>query len=99
MSEAAGYELVISMPDSGTVRAELFCGGVSVARQEVPNRGHVDNMLLTAVDNMYIEHILDRFAEIRVTAGPGIDNYSLLDKIVLSLDAALGRARGGREQF
>ncbi|HXV26694.1 MAG TPA: hypothetical protein VD862_01565 [Candidatus Paceibacterota bacterium] len=92
------YILTIGVPDGKTVSIEVSRGGERLAERHIPRGGAVDNELLTAVDNLFRERILDKFAQIRVMAGPGVDNNSILDKIILTLDESLKRARGKEEK-
>jgi hypothetical protein len=88
------YTLIIDIPEAGVLRLELRDAntGVIVKRQDFPLEGHVDNFLLTAVDNLIEGSSIDRSALITAEPGPGIDKDSALGRIVSSFASALGAA-------
>lgn len=69
----------------------VFDGSDVVAVREIPYDGPVDSRLLTAIDNMFNEHILDRFVFFDVSPGKGVDTASILYRIIATLSAALER--------
>lgn len=86
-------EVVIDVPERGTIEITVHKEGVEVTRRRLPYQGNVDNALLTTIDNLFRENILDKFVSINVVPGQGIDKSSLLYRIVISLGAALQRTR------
>jgi hypothetical protein len=88
------YQLSIDVPSPGTLAIELSeRGGTSIERVECGFSGHVDNLLLTTVDNLLKRSNVDRFALIAVVLGTGIDKSSSLYRIVQSFAAAIAAAR------
>jgi hypothetical protein len=85
------YELLIEQPQSDTLVLTLT-GPPGIYTETIPYHGHVDNILLTAVDNLLKRHTIDRFALRAVTAGPGIDKNSSLYRIVTSFGSAVSVA-------
>ena len=83
--------LTVDVQGRDTIHITAQRGGKIVGKREFPYEGAVDSRLLTVVDNMFNEHILDKFVSIHVKPGPGIDKTSLLYRIVITLDAALQR--------
>lgn len=85
--------LTIDVPEPGIVRLTVTSGRTVLAVRDIPYRGSVDNHLLTAVDNLFNERILDKFVPLSVRTGSGIDSKSILYRIVITLGAALQAAR------
>lgn len=82
--------LTIDQPQPGvlslTLRGE---GGQVIDNQEMAYQGHVDNLLLTTVDNLLGRNTIHRSALKAVEVGQGIDKNSSLYRIVISLAAAV----------
>lgn len=94
---SGGYTLMVDVPEPGVLRLELTDERDNVlAFREMPYAGHVDNLLLTAFDNLVQESNLDRSVPITVTPGSGIDKNSALCRIVQSFASALGVGHTGR---
>jgi hypothetical protein len=93
---AEHYRLIVDTPEQGILRLTLegSSGGV-VGQSELPISGHVDNLLLTAVDELLKKSNLDRSALTAVQLGAGIDKNSSLCRIVQSFAAAVRTASGG----
>jgi len=88
------YELSIDVPSAELLVLELReLGGTPIERVEYRFSGHVDNLLLTSVDNLLKRSNVDRFALIAVVLGTGIDKSSSLYRIVQSFAAAIAAAR------
>jgi hypothetical protein len=82
--------LVIDVPIPGILRLVLSdAGGHVLGTSDQPLQGYVDNILLTAVDNLLKRSSIDRSAPIDAVAGPGIDKTSSLFRIVTSFASAL----------
>lgn len=90
--------LYIDLPEPGVLRIELHRGGSVVAQEDIAYQGPVDNLLLTAVDNLVRRHRVDRFALKSVELGQGIDKNSSLYRIVTSFAAAVAVASEGPER-
>lgn len=87
------YSLVIDCPRPGVLTLTLTGpGGVPAGSTEVAHDGPVDNILLTAVDNLLKRHTIDRSALVSVAAGSGIDKNSSLYRIVTSFASAVAAA-------
>lgn len=91
------YELLIDQPAPDTLVLTLT-GPAGPLSDTIPYHGHVDNILLTAVDNLLKRHSIDRFALKAVTAGPGIDKNSSLYRIVTSFGSAVSVASATRRE-
>jgi hypothetical protein len=76
--------LMIDMPEPDVL--ELTCCG---RRARIPIHGHVDNLLLTAIDKLLQENSIDKSVLKAVQLGQGIDKNSSFGRIVLSLAAAI----------
>lgn len=88
------YVLTIDSPIAGTLALELRDStGALIRRTERAFSGHVDNLLLTAVDNLLEESRVDRFALKAVELGSGIDKTSSFYRIVQSFASAVAAAR------
>ena len=85
--------IIIDTAGPDTVLLKVMDGDVQVYSGDVPRHGAVDTRLLTVIDSLFKKNILDRFAPVSVKAGPGVDRTSILYRLVLTLDAALGRPR------
>lgn len=82
--------LHIDTPEPATLRLVLRnAAGHELDRSDTPLTGHVDNILLTAVDKLLKRNSMDRFALEAVEAGLGIDKNSTLCRIVSSFAAAI----------
>lgn len=87
------YTVVVDVPQQGVLHLEVRdSGGALVTAGDFPYEQHVDNILLTAVDNLIRGSSIDRSALITAEAGPGIDKNSALGRIVSSFASALGAA-------
>ena len=87
------YHLIIEHPVPSMFRLVLAPDGNSVA-PKVPFREfafslHVDNTLLTAIDNFLQENTIHKSAISKVVCGDGIDKDSSFGRIVQSLAAAI----------
>ena len=89
------YLITIDVPQRDTILVTVSKDAEVIHTEDLPYEGAVDTRLLTLIDNLFHEHILDKFALISVKPGSGIDKTSLLYRIVLTLDAALKRGRTG----
>lgn len=90
-------ELTIDVPKEGVLRLVLVDGqGSELAREDVAYQGHVDNLLLTAVDNLLRRSNLHKSALSNVVAGQGIDKNSSLYRIVISFSSAVSAAQKAR---
>lgn len=84
------YTLRIDTPSVGVLTLRLVDGhGTLIDEVECAYSGHVDNLLLTAVDNLITRSSIDRFALRAVELGTGIDKNSSLYRIVQSFAAAI----------
>lgn len=86
------YTLTIDLLVAGTLRFLLADEMGQIDVVDVPYEGHVDNLLLTTVDNLIKKNSIDRSVLVTVHAGEGIDKNSSLYRIVLSFAAALAVA-------
>lgn len=77
------HDLTVDMPTPDTLRLTLD-GDVT----DVPMAGHVDNLLLTAVDKLLHEHKINESAHVSVHAGAGVDKNSSLYRMVNTFAAA-----------
>jgi len=77
------HQLTIDMAGPDTLR--LTFDGIPA---DVPLKGHVDNVLLTAVDKLLQEHRIHKSAHVTVHAGAGVDKNSSLYRMVQSFAAA-----------
>ena len=93
MADVTEQRIIIDVPERGTIRMTAERGGAVVATRDIPYDGPVDTQLLTAIDNLFQENILDKFASITVSPGKGVDKSTLLYRIIITLGAALARAR------
>jgi len=92
---ADSYILTIDTPRQGVISLLLTgSDGSPAASQELAYDGPVDNILLTAVDNLLKRHTIDRSTLVSVAAGSGIDKNSSLYRIVTSFASAVAAARG-----
>ena len=85
-------ELVIDMPVPEVLRLTLSQDGAVLVSEDVPYHGHVDNLLLTAVDNLLRRSNLHRSALVAVKVGQGIDINSSLYRIIQSFASAIAAA-------
>jgi hypothetical protein len=95
-SKPDNYTLAVEVPEPDIIRLVLRMGRRQVKIIQLPYAGSVDNRLLTAIDKLFKERILDRFAHLSIRPGKGIDKRSILYRISLTLDAAVRRS-GGRD--
>jgi hypothetical protein len=92
MAENEEKELVftVSQPQAGILRFQLSDrAGAELASEDLPHTGHVDNLLLTGVDNLLKRSKLHKSALRLVVLGQGIDKNSSLYRIVQSFAAAV----------
>ncbi len=85
---ADSYALTVDMAGPDALRLTLDGPGGPYA-VSVPFRGHVDNVLLTAVDKLLEEHRIHKSALASVRAGAGVDKNSSLCRLVKSCAAAV----------
>ena len=83
--------IVIDAPNRDIITVTVFDGSEVIAQREIPYEGPVDSRLLTTIDNMFKEHILDRFDFFDVSPGKGVDTSSILYRIIATVSAALER--------
>lgn len=89
-----GYGLTVDTPSPGVLTLVLTdSADRETDRMECGFSGPVDNLLLTAVDNLLKRSKVDRFALESVRLGSGIDKSSSLYRIVQSFAAAVAAAR------
>jgi hypothetical protein len=88
MDNTQNHVLIVDLPEPGVL--ELHLGEHSL---RMPYTGHVDNLLLTAVDKLLQEHTIDKSAITAVQAGPGVDKNSSLYRIVTSFASAIAATR------
>jgi hypothetical protein len=87
------YTVIVDLPEPGTLRLSLRdAQGTIAATKDFALEGHVDNALLTDVDILLQESIIDRSALVSALPGSGIDKDSALGRIVSSFASALGAA-------
>lgn len=91
------YTLTIDLPEADILRLTLQDNdsGARVATQEVIFRGHVDNVLLTTVDELLKRHTIDKSVLTHVRCGQGIDKNSTLSRIVQSFASAVSADPSG----
>jgi tRNA A37 threonylcarbamoyladenosine modification protein TsaB len=90
-------KLLIDTPDPATLLLVLQDDDGQVLDQvRIPWEGHVDNLLLTAVDKLLKGNTMDRFALNAVLVGAGIDKTSSLCRIVRSFASAIAVTAEGR---
>ena len=88
------FTLRIDTPSAGVLTLGLVDGhGATIDEVECAYSGHVDNILLTAVDNLLKRSNVDRFALRACELGTGIDKNSSLYRIIQSFAAAIAAAR------
>ncbi len=85
---ADSYILTVDQAGPDTLRLVLEGPGGPYAAT-VPFQGHVDNVLLTAVDKLLQEHRIHKSALASVRAGAGVDKNSSLCRMVKSFAAAV----------
>lgn len=83
--------LLIEVPERGIIEMTVFSDDREVAKRSISYDGPVDTLLLTTIDNLFQENILDKFASISVEPGQGVDKSTLLYRIIITLGAALER--------
>ncbi len=84
------YLLTVDQQEQGHLLLELCdAAGQQVASADVPYEGHVDNILLTAVDNFLRRNTIRKSALTAVRLGAGIDKNSSLYRIVTSFAEAI----------
>lgn len=99
-----GLSLTIDVPGPGIIRLTLVRGGRTVDTVQLLYQGHVDNLLLTGVDNVLKRSRMHKSALRDVKLGAGIDKNSSLYRIVQSFASAIraclpvGRAARGRQK-
>lgn len=81
------HELIIDQVGPGTLRLAL-----DGEPSDTPMEGHVDNLLLTAVDKLLREHRIHKSAHVSAHAGVGVDKNSSLYRMVNTFAAALRAA-------
>jgi hypothetical protein len=91
------YDLTIDTAGPGVLRLVLSDdSGQALDALDMPYQVAVDNLLLTAIDNLINKNKLDKSALRSVAAGPGIDKSSSLYRIVSSLASAISSAHPNR---
>jgi len=89
----ASYTLTVDSPRAGVITLVLAGpDSVPVGTSEIAYEGPVDNLLLTAVDNLLKTHTIDRSTLVSVAVGSGIDKNSSLYRIVTSFASAVAAA-------
>src|SRR5688572_1653833 len=84
------YHLTVDVPQQGTLRLEITdSAGAVIGASDLPYQGHVDNLLLTGVDNLLKTLTIEQSALRTVSAGSGIDKNSSLYRIVQSFGSAV----------
>lgn len=97
-NERERVELIIDVPQEGVLRLVLADDqGKQVGQEDMAYQGHVDNLLLTAVDNLLRRSNLHKSALSNVIAGQGIDKNSSLYRIVTSFSSAVSAAQKARD--
>jgi hypothetical protein len=90
--DKATYQLVVDTPQPNVLSLELVHEGRVVSTHQEAWQGHVDNILLTVVDNFLKRNTLDASALDSVQLGQGIDNNSALCRIIQSFAGAIAVA-------
>lgn len=84
------YTITVHHPEQDLLTLELTdATGVTLETCDVPIRGHVDNTLLTGVDDLLKRHTIDRSVRITLRAGRGIDENSTLCRMISALNSAV----------
>lgn len=83
------YTLIVDTPQPNVLALELVHQGRQVDTYQEPWQGHVDNVLLTIVDNFLRRNTIDASALDSVQLGQGIDNNSALCRIIQSFAGAI----------
>jgi hypothetical protein len=88
--------LTVDTPEPGVLRLVLSdpAGEGELASQDIAYSGHVDNILLTGVDNLLKRSKLHKSSLKSVALGQGIDKNSSLYRIIQSLSAAITAGSG-----
>jgi len=85
--------ITVDTPVPGTLSLALdTLTGERLDYLELPYQGPVDNLLLTAIDNLLNKHRLHKFALKAVRQGQGIDKNSSLYRMVQSFATAITAA-------
>lgn len=82
-------ELTVDQPEAGMLRLTLEGDGKTLDRLEVAYRPPVDNLLLTAIDNLLNRNRVHKFALKAVQLGQGVDKNSSLYRMVQSFASAI----------
>jgi hypothetical protein len=90
------YDLIVDTPEANTLVLSLVTGDQTVSTHTEVWQGHVDNILLTVVDNFLKGNRIDKSALSSVQLGRGIDNNSALCRILQSFAAAVSSANSPR---
>lgn len=83
------YTLIVDTPQPNVLALELLHQGRQVDTHQESWQGHVDNVLLTIVDNFLKRNRIDVSALDSVQLGQGIDNNSALCRIIQSFAGAI----------
>ena len=86
------FRITVDLPDAGMLRLTLEGAGHASDIMNVPYQGPVDNLLLTAIDNLLKRNRVHKFALKAVRLGQGIDKNSSLYRIVQSFATAVAAA-------
>ena len=88
--------LLVDMSQDGLLDFQLIDDrGQILAHENRPYEGHVDNILLTVVDNLLKRSKLHKSALTNAEAGQGIDKNSSLYRIVRVFSSVLAEAQRG----
>lgn len=87
-----GVELTVDQPEAGMLRLTLEGGGKTLDRLEIAYLHPVDNLLLTAIDNLLNKNRVHKFALKAVQLGQGVDKNSSLYRMVQSFASAIAAA-------
>jgi hypothetical protein len=92
-AQATSYILIVDIPQQGVLRLELQDSqGTPIDTLETSYEGHVDNVLLTSVDNLIQRNTIAKSALRAVHVGAGIDKNSSLYRIVIAFASAISAA-------
>lgn len=92
-----GYTLTVDTQEQGRLELGLLGpDGTAIASEIVPYQGHVDNILLTVVDNFLKRNTIEKSVLVTVRIGAGIDKNSSLYRIVQSFAKAVAVVSASR---
>ena len=84
------YTLTVDTPEPGRLALGIIDpAGREIATEIVSYQGHVDNVLLTDVDNFLKRNTIEKSVLATVRLGEGIDKNSSLYRIVTSFAKAI----------